>query len=116
LGHVHVEAAVTGVKGSEKVEALVDTGATYSMLPLPLVRKLEVIETPFTEEVKLTDGSMKSMHVGLRYLEIANRRIVSKPLGGDEPLVGVLDMEALGIKVDPTTGTIEFVRGYTVRI
>ena len=117
MGHVHVEAGVIGLKGSEKVKALVDTGATYSMLPLPLVKKLEVIETPFTEEVKLTDGSMKSMHVGLCYLEIANRRIVSKPLiGGDEPLVGVLDMEALGIKVDPTTGTIEFVRGYTVRI
>lgn len=117
LGHVHVEAVVTGLKGSEKVKALADTGATYTMLPLDLVKRIQVIETPLREDVKLADGSIKPMPVGLCYLEIADRRIVSKPLiGGDEPLVGVLDMEALGIKVDPTTGTIEFVRGYTVRI
>jgi len=117
LGHVYVEAVVIGIKSSEKIKALADTGATYSMLPLDLVKRVQVIETPFTEEVKLADGSMRLLPVGLCYLEIANRKIVSKPLiGGDEPLVGVLDMEALGIKVDPTTGAIEFVRGYTVRI
>ena len=117
MGHVHVEAVITGLKGSEKVKALADTGATYSMLPLDIAKRLEVIETPFTERVKLADGSTRSMPVGLCYLEIADRRIVSKPLiGGDEPLVGVLDMEALGIKIDPTTGTIEFLREYTGRI
>jgi len=117
LGHVHVEAVLTGLKGSERVKVLADTGATYSMVPIDLAKRLEVVETPFLERVRLADGSTRSMPVGLCYLEIANRRIVSKPLiGGDEPLVGVLDMEALGIKVDPATGTIEFVREYTVRI
>lgn len=116
MGHVSVKASITGLKASEKVEVLVDTGATHSMLPANLAKRIEVVETPLREEVKLADGSLKQLPVGLCYLEVAGRRVVSKILiGSDEPIMGVLDMEAMGIRVDPVTGTVEFTRGYAAR-
>ncbi len=72
--------------------------------------------TPVEAEATAPGGSSRQLPVGLCYLEVAGRRVVSKVLiGSDETIMGVLDMEAMGIRVDPVTGTVEFTRGYAVR-
>jgi predicted aspartyl protease len=116
LRHVRVEVIVSGLKGSERTKALIDTGATCSMLPMDLAKRIGVIETPLVEEVKFADGSIKRLPVCLCYTELGGRRTVSKVLlGSDEPILGVLEMEAMGLKVDSATGAIEFTRGYEAR-
>src|SRR5215468_11705066 len=110
MGHVHIEAVVTGNTASRPVRFLVDTGATYTMLPETLGQDVGIalLDRPLT--FTLANGTEITAQVGTISLELAGRcaATTAAVLPGDiEPLLGVEALEALGLRVDPQTGTLE---------
>lgn len=88
---------------SAEVDALVDTGAFYTLLPAKLLKELEV--EPFdTYTLELADGRLVDHDVGLAVITIGERSAPSAVLFGDddvEPLLGAFTLEALMLAVDP---------------
>ncbi|MEM2876098.1 MAG: hypothetical protein QXL67_04000 [Candidatus Bathyarchaeia archaeon] len=50
-------------------------------------------------------------------VEVEKRRVpaIALIMETEEPLLGVEALEAMGFRVDPTTGRLEAIRGYAVR-
>jgi len=110
MGHVWVEARlVNPISGAElKTLALVDTGATYTVIPWSVYEKLNlvIVDKKIAETVKGPTELDESFLV----IEIKGRRAVTPVLISrdlKDVLVGVLTLEALGLAVDPTTGELK---------
>jgi len=87
----------------EQVEALVDTGATYTTLPAELLNKIG-IKPVGNISVKLADGSVKEKQYGGVWLNINGLPISATILFGDKDdivLVGATSLEQAGVVVDP---------------
>jgi clan AA aspartic protease len=108
VGHVYVEARVFA-RRSAVVRFLVDTGATYSIVPPALARKVGAIPAPATFHVTLADGSKRSLKACTLGIELFRREIpmTALLLSGAEPLLGVEALEALGFRVNPSKRTLE---------
>ena len=87
----------------QQVEFLVDSGAVYSLVPAPVLRKLGL--RPYrTETFTLADGTKVRRKVGDAYFEIEGNRGPAPVIFGekdDEPLLGVTTLESLGLVLDP---------------
>ena len=88
---------------TEKVELLVDSGATYSVVPTPLLDKLGI--KPLTEqEFRLADGTkivrMRSIAL-FRYGNRVGGADVVFGEEGDHQVLGAFTLEALGLVLDP---------------
>jgi len=107
VGHVIVKAVVRGKK-ERVLELLVDTGASFTVLPLELAEEL-LIETPFEVDLKLGDGRVVRARVFVGEIEIEGRRGPVRILAfrGAYPVIGVDTLETLGLRVDPVSGRIE---------
>lgn len=110
MGHVEVDAYIRGI--TEEVElksVVVDTGATYTILPTELVEKIGAIKTPYTVDVELGDGRRIKTHIYVASIRIQEREAPSIIAAFKEAkaVIGVQALEALGLKVDPTTGKLE---------
>jgi len=113
MGHVYVDAHVSGRK-SETVRFLVDTGATYMILPPSLVRRLGAVMLPRSYPVTLAGGrrrKLKACAVGVR---IGKRTgpTIALVLAGADPVLGVETLEELGLKVNPTKARLEPARAH----
>jgi predicted aspartyl protease len=122
LGHTYVKATfhnpldyveyVQGKRGLEDVrrvdlEALVDTGATFPALPID---KVEEIGLPIIgeEEAEVAAGRERvKLALGVTQIEerTAGSYIMVRPKG-TTPLIGVVALEQMGYRVDPTTGKL----------
>ena len=103
MGHVVVDAELAGARRA-RVRVLVNTGATYSVLPADLAKRLRITEAPRRLKVRLADGGRKSMRVGTVFVRLLGREAVDTALIGPpgiDPLLGVEALEALGLAVDP---------------
>jgi len=110
MGHVEVDAYIRGVKEEVKLEkVIVDTGATYTVLPIELMEKIAAVETPYTVDVELGDGRKIRAHIYVASMRIHEREGPSIIAAFKEAktVIGVQALEALGLKVDPTTGKLE---------
>ena len=116
MGHVYVDADVSWIS-TERVHLLVDTGATYTLLPEDLVQRLGIAQSPRAVRATLADGSEKYLHLGTVLVRIADREagttVLIAPVGS-EPLLGVEALEALGLAVDPTTHALQPTRARAV--
>jgi len=89
------------------LEALVDTGATFPALPndkveelgLPIIGESEAEVAAGREKVRLT--------LGVTQIDdrTAGSYIMIRPKG-TTPLIGVVALEQMGYRVDPTTGKL----------
>ena len=116
VGHVLVDAELTGTR-TATVRMLVDTGATHSVIPPDLARRLGVTRTKWKLRVGLADGTKRSMHCGLVRVRVAGREAGDTVLIGPrgiEPLLGVEALEALGLAVDPRSGKLRKTRAHGV--
>ena len=88
---------------AEEVQCLVDSGAIYSLVPEPTLRRLE-IEPHSTREFVLADGAVITRRLATATFEYEGRRgdsmvIVGEP--GDDPLLGATTLEGFGLVLDP---------------
>jgi predicted aspartyl protease len=85
------------------VEALVDTGASYTMLPAPLLRDLGVQATgrrPFV----MANGQQITREVGQTWVRLDGHEVMTIVVFGDDggpTLLGAVTLEEMGLGVDP---------------
>jgi clan AA aspartic protease len=87
----------------ETLEALVDTGATYTMVPAPLLKRLGV--NPHTRDVfTLADGRHVEHDIGHGWIRVDGRTVITLVVFGDaasEPLLGAYALEGVRLAPDP---------------
>jgi predicted aspartyl protease len=108
VGHVYVTAIFRGRRELVMERVLVDTGATFTVMPLELAREY-LYETPLEATLRLGDGRTVRARVFVAEVEIEGRRGPARVMAfeGAVPVIGVDTLETLGLKVDPVTGRIE---------
>ncbi len=113
MGITHIEGVVTGPTGKQATARfLVDTGATYTLLPSAESRFIELApkrSLTFT----LADGStierqVSECHISLPQGEGHTPVIIGEP--GDEALLGVVTLEILGLVLNPFSRTLQPMR------
>lgn len=97
----------------ESLEALVDTGATFTVVPATLLHRLGVkpIETlPF----ELADDRVIEREVGETQVRIAGKTVSTTVVFGDDPteaLIGAHTLERAFVAVDPARHRLVPTRG-----
>jgi len=123
LGHTYVKAtfynAVDYVQYLEEklklgevkkaeVKALVDTGATFPALPKEIITQL-ALPSLGEHQAETAEGTGKAELAANALIKIDDRiaqsPIITRPKD-TTPLVGVVALEQMGYKVDPTTGKL----------
>ena len=117
MGHVYVEATIRA-KRRKRVRFLVDIGATCSLIPPDLAKQVGMEPSRLRETVHLANGKTVHVPTALGQIRIDGRETVTVFRIGpsDEPLLGVEALEALGLSVDPRTGTLKPTRPYATRL
>ncbi len=105
MGMFNVALRVSDLSGSRSrsVEALVDTGTFYTMLPAALLREMEIAPTR-SVEFELADGSVVEFGVGHAVAAIDGQEVITPVVfgpDGAEPLLGTYTLEGLRLTVDP---------------
>jgi clan AA aspartic protease len=110
MGHSWVDVWISDSerKHTEKVKALVDTGATLTVLPKKLADKLRI---KAVTEVEVESGGGKiRLKRGVARIKIEDKEEITPVLVSeiiDKVLLGVVILESLGFCVDPTTGRLK---------
>ncbi len=86
----------------ETVEALVDTGSTFSVMPASLLRRLG-IEPTRTRRLRLANGQVEERQTGMAFFEVAGMDGEARVVFGPENihLLGATTLEDLSFVVDP---------------
>lgn len=106
MGRVEVSARLTNPASreqAEELELMVDTGATFTVVPAELWQRLG-LTGEFTRRLRTADGRVLERSQGNAYLEIDGQAGVVPVVeagNGDVPVVGVTALEILGLAVDP---------------
>lgn len=97
---------------------LVDTGATFSVIPRKLAGALGIRRPRRSVRVRLADGRRVRLGADVAIVEIDGRTAPATILVGkvDEPILGVEALEALGLAVDPGRKRLTPTRPYGVRL
>lgn len=108
MGISHVQARVTGPLAEATVELLIDSGATYSVLPESTWRAIGL--TPKrTVRFRLADGTPIDREVGECHFALPEADGTSPVVLGqadDAGLLGVVTLEVLGLVFNPFTRTL----------
>jgi len=113
MGITYIEGVVTGATGKQAtVRFLVDSGATYTLLPHDVWQAIEL--TPKrTATFTLADGTtverrISECHIALPQGEGHTPVILGEP--GDEALLGTVTLEILGLVLNPFTRELQPMR------
>jgi predicted aspartyl protease len=112
MGITYISGAVSGPNGQRAVEFLVDSGATYTLLPLDVWQAIG-LAAKRTVTFSLADGSkvdreVSECHITLDVGEGYSPVILGEP--GDEALLGVVTLENLGLVFNPFSRTLHPMR------
>ena len=104
MGTFTVQATVGNLDAAEQeqVEALVDTGSTFSALPASLLRRLDIAPT-LTRRLRLANGQVEEYQAGTACFAVNGRDGVAMVVFGPEDvyLLGATTLESLLFVVDP---------------
>lgn len=110
MGHSWVEVELSDMERKKyaKVKALVDTGASLTVLPKKLAEELGV--EPVSREEVMTGAGIIKVERGRAWIKLRDKEDafpiwISDFI--DKVLLGVVVLESLGFEVDPTTGTLK---------
>jgi Predicted aspartyl protease len=110
MGHSWIDVEISNLEKdkSREVKALVDTGASLTVLPRKLADELGIVAT--TEEQVTTGAGEIKVEGGDVWIKIRDREKTNPVWISDiidRVLIGVVTLESLGFAVDPTTGTLK---------
>jgi len=113
MGRVYVDARVFD-RRNRTTHFLVDTGATYSIVPPSLARAVGVTPLAAKFGVTLADGTVRTVKACTMGIELCGRTgpMTALIVPGSEPLLGVETLEVLGLRVNPSTGELEPTRAH----
>ena len=87
----------------EPVQALVDSGVTYNILPSSMLERLDVRPTE-TGTFVIADGSLVMREIGETRVRLDGREYTVPVIFGDEdnqPLLGMVTLEVFRLAIDP---------------
>jgi predicted aspartyl protease len=113
MGITYVEGTVRGPQGEARARLLVDSGATYSLLPDAVWRAIGI--EPIREvDFALADGTIVHRWVSECRFELAQGAAYSPVVlgesGDDQALLGVVTLENLGLVFNPFSRTLQPMR------
>lgn len=105
MGTFRIEMGISDPQGQryEYVEALVDSGSTYNILPASMLRRLGV-EVWRSSTFSLADGRSVRRDLGQARVQIEGEEAIAPVVFGDEgvqPLLGAVTLEIFGLGIDP---------------
>jgi aspartyl protease family protein len=102
VGTFEVEIQVAGPSRTrfERVEALVDTGSTYTVLPRGLLRRLGV-DVDSRARFKLADGCRVELDRGRAWVRLDDREQYTLVVFGRHALLGAVTLEEFLLVPDP---------------
>ncbi len=113
MGITYIEGQVKGPNGKEEsVRFLVDSGATYSVLPQKIWQSLG-LEPQRTMSFSLADGTAVDRRVSEAYIKLPQGQAHTPMILGekdDEALLGVVTLEILGLVFNPFDRTLKPMR------
>jgi predicted aspartyl protease len=113
MGIVYVKGTVTGPTGQQaSLEFLVDSGATYTLLPNDTWRSIG-LTAKRSVDFRLADGTalerqLSECHITLPEGDGHTPVILGEP--GDGALLGTVTLENLGLILNPFTRTLQPMR------
>ena len=113
MGITYIDGTARGPTGKEQtVSLLVDSGATYTLLPTEVWESIE-LEPTREQTFTLADGTRVQRRIGECYLVLPQGEthtpvILGEP--GDEALLGVVTLEELGLLFHPFSRTLHPMR------
>ena len=108
MGVTYIGGEVKGPKGKRTVKFLIDSGATYSLLPLNVWKKIG-LKPRRSLEFTLVDGTVIKRGVSECYIKLPQGEGHTPVILGensDEALLGVVTLEILGLVFDPFKRTL----------
>jgi clan AA aspartic protease len=112
MGITYIEGEVSGPAGKERVRFLVDSGATYTLLPLNVWKAIGL--TPKrTLEFVLADGTTIQRGISECYIALPQGKGHTPVIlgeGSDEALLGTVTLEILGLVFNPLNRTLQPMR------
>ena len=105
MGTFTVPLGVADLQGQQFIEldALVDTGATYTSIPEDVLERLGV-EVRETRPFELADDRVVEYPVGYATMRVDDREVIALVVfgpPGTTPLLGATTLETAGLGVDP---------------
>ncbi len=113
MGLTFVDGIVRGPEGREAaVRFLVDSGATYTLVPYDVWTAIGLMPRR-TAQFALADGTTVERRIGECYIVLPQGEghtpvVLGEP--GDEPLLGTVTLEILGLVLNPFTRTLQPMR------
>jgi clan AA aspartic protease len=97
---------------------LVDTGATFSVIPPSVAQAIGIKRPRRRVKVRLADGRQIRLGADVAIVRIDGREAPTTVLVGDvdEPILGLEALEVLGLTVDPGKKKLSPTRKYAVRL
>lgn len=92
----------------ERVDALVDTGAIYSVAPASILRRLDVVPLA-RRRFELADGSSIERDIGQTWTRLDGARYIVPIVFGEEgahTILGAVTLEIFGLGVDPVNSRL----------
>ena len=112
MGITYIEGRVKGPLGEEAVRFLVDSGATYTVLPEKVWRSIRL--KPLREhEFTLADGTVVKRKVSECYISLPQGEAHTPVVLGeadDCALLGAVTLEMLGLVLNPFKRTLQPMR------
>ena len=105
MGTFRVDMEIGDPQGGryERLEALVDTGSTYTVLPRSLLQRLGV-EPYARDKFRLADGRIVEEDIGQTWVRVDGRSVITIVVFGEEgvsPLLGAYALEGVRLAPDP---------------
>jgi predicted aspartyl protease len=120
MGHLHIsrprirtDIVVRGKEAeAELKKVLIDTGATFTVLPESTLKQIGAWGPISETEVELGNGNkVKAKAFGARIrVKDAETPCTVITFEGAKTVIGVETLESIGLRLDPTTGNLEFTR------
>ena len=112
MGITYISGTVTGLKGQRTLDFLVDSGATYSLLPFEVWQAIG-LDPKRTLTFALADGTkveraISECHIALEAGEGHSPVILGEP--GDDALLGVVTLENIALVFNPFSRTLHPMR------
>jgi len=98
-----------GERAPAELELLVDTGATFSVVPREVLLRVGVKPVE-KREILTVNQTLLRRDLGYVGIEVAGRRVLTPVLFGDSndfAVLGAVTMEIAGLVVDPERKTLE---------
>ena len=112
MGITYIEGTVSNNGDSRPVRFLIDSGATYTLLPKPVWQELG-LEAKRSVTLTLADGTQIERAVSECFLSLPQGEAHSPVILGeeaDEALLGVVTLEILGLVFNPFKRTLHPMR------